>query len=365
MKKKVLFVITGLGLGGAEKQLCLLADKLVQRNYDVAIVALNGEIEVTPKSNEVKLINLRMQKNPLGLLNAVLRLAKIIKDFKPQIVHGHMFHANIIARLARLIAPGNYKLVCTAHSKNEGGKVRMLAYRVTDCLCDITTNVSDEALTDFIKKKAFRKYKSRVVYNGIDTDLFKYDENIRNELRKQLNINDNCFLILAVGRLTEAKDYPNLLSAMQKLPDNYKLVIIGEGEARHQVERNIIDLQLQSAVMLLGRIMDVARYYSACDIYVSSSQWEGFGLVVAEAMSCERLVVATNAGGVAEVVGDKRFIVPISDANALASKIIEVTNSDANTKTKIMQRNRNHIVDTFSIDSIVNNWLDIYSLKQV
>ncbi|MBF3339747.1 glycosyltransferase, partial [Leptospira borgpetersenii serovar Hardjo-bovis] len=125
------------------------------------------------------------------------------------------------------------------------------AYRVTDCLCDITTNVSDEALTDFIKKKAFRKYKSRVVYNSIDTDLFKYDENIRNELRKQLNNNDNCFLILAVGRLTEAKDYPNLLSAMQKLPDNYKLVIIGEGEARHQVERNIIDLQLQSAVMLL------------------------------------------------------------------------------------------------------------------
>lgn len=64
-----------------------------------------------------------------------------------------MFHANIVARLAKVFTYNKYKLICTAHSKNEGGHIRMLVYRLTDFLCDATTNVSNEALDVFIKKK--------------------------------------------------------------------------------------------------------------------------------------------------------------------------------------------------------------------
>ncbi|EPF4823974.1 glycosyltransferase [Escherichia albertii] len=361
MSKRIIFVITGLGLGGAEKQICLLADKLYLQNNEVNIVVLNGDINVIPLNKNIRIYNLHMKKNPLGLLSAVLRLVKIIDFLKPDIVHGHMFHANIVARLAKLFSCNKYKLVCTAHSKNEGGHIRMLVYRLTDFLCNITTNVSKEALDVFIKKKAFSKLKSIPIYNGIDTDIFRYDPLQRDKIRHSLNITNDDTLILSVGRLTDAKDYPNLLKALLELPEKYKLVIIGEGEARNEVECMILNYGLEKRVKLLGSIANVAIYYSACDIYVSSSKWEGFGLVVAEAMSCQRLVVATNAGGVAEVVGDMNYIVPVSDSQLLAKKINEVMEYDKDIKMEIMLRNREFVLKMFSIDMIVNQWIKLYA----
>lgn len=361
MSKRILFVITGLGLGGAERQICLLADKMRLQNNEVNIVVLNGNINVTPLDKNIRINSLHMKKNPLGLLNAVLKLAKIIRLFKPDIVHGHMFHANIVARLAKVFSFNKYKLVCTAHSKNEGGHLRMFVYRLTDFLCDITTNVSKEALDVFIKKKAFSKSKSIPIYNGIDTELFKYNSLQREKIRQSLDVNNDDSLILSVGRLTAAKDYPNLLKALLELPDKFKLVIIGDGEARNEVELTILNYGLERRVKLLGSIADVAAYYSACDIYVSSSKWEGFGLVVAEAMSCQCLVVATNAGGVAEVVGDMNYIVPVSNPQLLAKKINEVMNYDEEIKRKIMLRNRGVVSKLFSVDIIVDEWMKLYA----
>jgi glycosyltransferase involved in cell wall biosynthesis len=365
MTKTIIFVITGLGLGGAEKQLCLLADKLSEHNYKIIIVALSGEVVVTPKNSAIEIINLTMNKNAFGVFNAAKKLAKIIKQTHADVVHSHMFHANIISRLARILCQRNIKLICSAHSKNEGGKARMLAYRLTDSLCDITTNVSGEALSAFIENKAFKVDKSIAVYNGIDTDLFRYNRTTRESLRQELGIKDNDIVILAVGRLTAAKDYPNLLKAFSLMSNTYKLVIIGEGELRSEIERMITELNAENRIMLLGKIMNVEKYYSACDIFVSSSLWEGFGLVVAEAMSSERLVVGTHAGGVAEVVGDMNFIVPVSNPQALSKKIDELTHYEISDRLQIMERNRRFIVDNFSINSIVNKWIDIYFSKQV
>lgn len=365
MNKKIMFVITGLGLGGAEKQLCSLADEFAQHNNSVMIIVLSGKIVVTPEKSNIEIINLNMAKNFIGLLLAVYKMSKIIKSFMPDVVHAHMFHANILARLTKLFSLKKYQLVCTAHSKNEGGTVRMFIYRLTDFLCNITTNVSKEALSVFIEKKAFQEKKSLAIYNGIDTKKFKFNTMQRESLRNSLNISDNDLLILAIGRLTQAKDYPNLLKALKILPSKYRLVIIGEGEARPEIEKMIVQYQLENRASLLGGIFDVVNYYSACDIYVSSSKWEGFGLVVAEAMSCQRLIVATDAGGVSEVVGNPTFIVPVSDSEALAKKITEIMSYDESTKSQIMLRNRNHIVNTFSLDSVVEKWLKIYFPNQV
>lgn len=359
MNKKILLVITGLGIGGAEKQVALLADKFKERNNTVQIVSLTGVIEVTPHSN-VRIINLGMKKNLAGFISAIISLVKINKSFAPDVVHSHMFHANIMARVSRLFCRNKFKLVCTAHSKNEGGSIRMLAYRITDYLCDITTNVSVEALEEFIKKKAFCKSKSIAVYNGVNTNEFKYSDEARIRLRNELCISPTEKVILSVGRLTAAKDYPNLLNAFKQLPADYKLVIIGDGELRVDIEKLIRELDLESRVCLMGSLMDVSQYYSACDIFVSSSKWEGFGLVAAEAMSSECLIVGTNSGGVAEVIGDERFIAATSDPQALANKINEVMRLSPESQKEIKCRNRRHIETNFSIDSITERWMKIF-----
>lgn len=363
--KKLLFVITGLGLGGAEKQLCILADKFYQRGYEVMILSLSGETVVRPEEKNIIIRNLNLKKSPLSFIKVLFQCQNIIKDYRPSVVHSHMFHANILMRLLGLFFKKTYKLVCTAHSKNEGGALRMLIYRFTDKLCDISTNVSKEALDEFIHKKAFSKDTSKVVYNGIDVERFNYNSDSRLKLRQQLNVKQNEKVILAVGRLTEAKDYPNLIKSFQKLPEHFRLVIIGEGEQRANIEKHINDFKLSSRITLLGSITSVNSYYSASDLFVLSSQWEGFGLVVAEAMACKCLAVCTDAGGVKEVIGNDNFVVPVSDSEALANKILEMSKLSEAEKNAIGCQNRNHIVNTFSITSIVDRWLSIYTTQQV
>lgn len=364
-KNKILFIITGMGLGGAERQLCILADKFYQRGYDVKIVSLTGEAVVLPEEKSIEIINLQLKKNPLSFLEVIFSCRKIIKGFKPAVVHSHMFHANILARMVAFLFGKKYKLICTAHNKNEGGALRMFAYRITDRFADLNTNVSQEALDEFIRIKAFSKAHAQLMYNGIDIEKFNYNDESRIALRQQLKIHDDDKVILAVGRLTAAKDYPNLLNAFKTLPEHYRLIIIGEGELRGDIEKRIRELVLTSRVTLLGSINEVNKYYSACDLFVLASEWEGFGLVVAEAMACKRIAVCTDAGGVKEVVGNADFIVPVSNPTALADKIVEVSELSAECKDIIANQNRDRIIKNFSITSVVDRWLSIYKTEQV
>ena len=137
---KILYVITGLGQGGAERVVCDLADQMHQRGHSVKIAYLTGDVFTKPRCPEIELIKINL--NSLWLFPlAYIKLSKVIRIFKPDVVHSHMFHANIMARVARLLV--NFPtLVSTAHSKNEGGKLRMLIYCLTNTLSDLNTNVS-------------------------------------------------------------------------------------------------------------------------------------------------------------------------------------------------------------------------------
>ncbi|EGT4253146.1 glycosyltransferase [Citrobacter amalonaticus] len=357
---KIIFVITGLGLGGAEKQLCLLADRFAEAKHQVSIVALTGERIVNPDDKNIEIYHLNMTKSPIGFLLGIFKLRNIFSKIKPDIVHSHMFHANIMTRLTKILGNYSHKLICTAHSKYEGGKLRMFSYRLTDCLSDINTNVSKEALDEYIDNKYFSASKSFVVYNGVDTKKFNFSVENRTYIREKLSIGEHEKLVLSVGRLNPAKDYPNLLSAFMLLPECYKLVIIGEGEVRPRIEKIINDHGLGTRVQLLGSINNVHDYYSACDLFVLSSAWEGFSLVVIEAMSCQRIAVCTDAGGVKEAFTNRDYIVPTSNARALASKIIEVDMLTEDQKNEIQSANRRNVVNNFSITATVNHWLTIY-----
>jgi len=361
---KILKVITGLGVGGAEKQLCLLSDHLSSRGHQVTIVSLVGEKIISPDNKDISVIQLQMNKNLFGFIFSFIKLSVIFFKYKPQIIHAHMFHANIMSRIAAFFTFNCSRLICTAHNKNEGGKLRMLAYRLTDFLCSTTTNVSEEALDNFFVLKAFSKSKSIMVYNGIDFSRFSFNASARDKIRQEFLISEDEKLIISVGRLTEAKDYPNFLHALNQLTDNkLRILIIGEGELRPELEKLVYELNLQSKVTLVGVRMDIQDFYSAADLFVLSSRWEGFGLVVAEAMGSLCSVVATNSGGVSEVVGNEEFIVPINDSIALSKKISKILSLSKESKEIILERNYQHVINNFSIEKIIDQWLGIYLSK--
>ena len=200
---KILYVITGLGVGGAEKVVCDLADQMILKGHDVKIVYLTGSVLVKPVSSRVELLPLHLN-SASNIFCASRKYKKIIRDFSPDVIHSHMIHANIFARLNHLSFK-YIRIICTAHNSNEGGRVRMLAYKLTNFLSNLNTNVSQEASESLISKGAFNKNNLITVYNGIDLNKFNF-------FKKDKNSNEMSFL--SVGRFNKQKDYPNLFQAI-------------------------------------------------------------------------------------------------------------------------------------------------------
>lgn len=360
---KILYIITGLAQGGAERVVCDLADAMCAKGHTVKIAYLTGSVLTKPKSEAIELIPINL-KGVKGLPFAYFKISQVIRSYRPDVVHSHMVHANILTRLVKLSVPIK-KLISTAHSNNEGGRERMLAYRLTHKLADLTTNVSKAAVLSFERKKAVPKKGMMAVYNGIDLSKFYFRPKAREKLVKELNLNNTDNILLAVGRFNELKDYPNLFQAIHRLKQRssigFKLIVAGDGEQRLALEKIIQSLSLENDVILLGRRSDIPELMSAADLFILPSKYEGFGLVVAEAMACRCLVVATDSGGVSEVLNNNEFLVPPSNPDLLAMKIDFALNLDKPKKLDIINKNLIHVEENFSLSSITDTWVELYN----
>lgn len=355
-----MFVITGLGMGGAEKQVCSLADELYEKGHDISIVYFYGKRIVSP-INDVEIIHLPVKFLSFSLIVSFIQFLKIINKLAPDVIHSHMYHANIISRIARLFV-NIPKLITTAHSNNEGGRLRMLTYRLTNFLSDKFTNVSLMAVDDFIFKGAADINTISCVYNGIDTEVYKKELAIgRPKLVPQLANNE--YVLLCVGRFSEAKDYPTLLKSIQLLINekhNIHLLVVGDGELRPMVEGLISNYGLANYVSLLGNRGDISELMNYADCFILPSKYEGFGLVLAEAMSCETLVISTNSGGPKEILSDYGFLIPSESPSLMSNEIIKVMGLKSEEYAFRVKKGRQYILDNFSIESIVEQWVEIY-----
>lgn len=355
--KKILYLITGLGLGGAEKVVCDLADQMSNLGHQVKIAYLTGEILVRPKNVNVDIIPLDLN-NLYELYSASNKYKKLIQDFQPDVVHAHMVHANIFTRINR-IGCAIPKLICTAHNSNEGGRLRMIAYRLTNFLSDFNSNVSQEATESLISKGAFNKNNLTTVYNGIDLSKFKSFKTAKK--------NDE-IMVLSVGRFNEQKDYPNLFKAIKILKDNsliekVKFYIAGDGDLRPQLEKTIEDFRINNNIILLGKRSDIPELLNQADYFVLSSRHEGLPTVVIEAMACETFVVATDCGGSAEILGETGILVPIQNSEALAKGLeqaMSLTEDQIRNNGKLA---RERVKKLFSLEASVNKWLALYEAE--
>ena len=358
---RILYVITGLGLGGAEKVVIDIADQMNNLGHDVKIAYLTGKVVVRPQSNSIELIPLELNSF-VDFYKASKQYHNLLKHFQPDIIHAHMVHANIFTRLNRIISH-NYKLISTAHSNNEGGQARMLAYRLTHYLSDVTTNVSNKASQEFVKRHAVPVNSIVTVYNGIDLKKFTYTPPV-DKLKDKITY-------IAVGRFHDAKDYPNLLSAFSELKNKQlhreiELLIVGQTDdvIYPKLQEFIIKNNLESAVKILGKKDNIPRLLSHANYFILSSKYEGFGLVIAEAMACGCFVIATDCGGVREVLGDTGILVPPQDSQALAQAMqqaLSLTDEQIEVNNK---RARKRIEELFSLEKSVEKWLEIYEAKQ-
>ncbi len=360
---RILYVITGLGVGGAERQVVDLAERFAAQGDHVVIAYMAGTAKLIPSNRQIRLIGFHMQKSIGGFFHAYLSLRRLLRVYKPDVVHSHMVHANLLARSVRLTTRMR-RLVNTAHSTNEGGRLRMMAYRLTHALSDVCTNVSQEAVDAFEAKGAVPRGTMLSVTNGVDLDRFYFDKSWRETTRSNGALEPTDRLIMAIGRLEIAKDYPNLFYAFSKILYHYKNVylwIVGDDSLSANLILLAEELNISKNVRFFGMRNDISQLINAADIFVLSSAWEGFGLVVAEAMACEKVVVATDCGGVKEVLGDCGFLVPPRDSDALSLSLIKALSMLPLERKAMGIRARQRVAHKFSIDEAVNKWRDIYA----
>jgi glycosyltransferase involved in cell wall biosynthesis len=282
-----------------------------------------------------------------------------------------MVHANLVARLARLVAPVPV-LICTAHNTYEVSSRarrpreitwRERAYRLTDFLCDLTTQVSQAGLERYVAVRATPRNKIRLVHNGVDVQRFRFIASERERIRAELEVR-GAFVWLAVGRLEPQKDYPTLLQAFARLGRSDSVLwIAGEGRLREELEGLARSLGLEGRVRLLGKRDDIPSLMSAADAFVLSSAWEGFGLVIIEAMACELPVVVTDSGGPREIVEDGQtgFIVPPKDPDALAQAMLRLMSLPEAERRKMGKLGRERAAAQYSLDRIVDQWEALYT----
>lgn len=357
---KLLYLITGLGMGGAERVVVDLADNMVRLGHQVTLVYLVQGAILTPESPEVDLIFLDLKANPIS---ALLKFIKILKDKEPDVVHSNMYHANVFSRIARLFAPFP-KLICTSHSDFEGGRLRMLVYFLTSPLMTIATNVSEQAKNKLVQLGAVKSEKMLVINNSIDINKFKANENFRNKYRSDFSLKDEEICLLAVGRFHPAKDYPTLIKVFKELGrkyDNLRLFIVGDGSLRSFIESEIKSFSLEGKVTLLGNRQDIPQLMNMCDIFISTSAWEGFGLVLAEAMACSKIVVASNNAGFVEILGENSpYLAEIGNVNSFCNIFNEILSKNERELAEIGNTNRQIIVENYASQIIMKKWLELY-----
>ena len=361
--KSVVYLVNWLAYGGAEVQVSRLAAGMIQRGWRVDVISMirEGTLAETLKQAGAGVHYLDMRP---GIPNpgAILRLRRLILGLKPAVVHSHIVHANLLARVTRLIARMPV-LVCTAHNVQECGRALELGYRYTDGLADLTTNVSQAAVDRYIRIGAAPANRIRFVPNGLDVSLYRNDPARRDAKRNELGVGDR-FVWLAIGRMHEQKDYPNLLKAFAAagLAKDSTLLIVGTGPLQASLEQLAASLGVGDSVRFLGTRNDVPALMNMADGYVMSSAWEGMPLVLQEAGASALPIVATRVGGNAEVAldGQSAWIIPPGDTPALADAMRRMTDLPAADRHHMGVAGRAHVTKNYDMPAVLDQWEDIY-----
>ncbi len=367
---RIVTVLTSLGVGGAEKQALGVAERMAERGHAVTLVVLRPRLpEEWP--TRLPVVHLDIHRNPVSVATGFWRGRQFLREFLPDVVHSHSFHANLLARLFA-VGVARAVVVSTVHNVYEGGRMRMRAYRLTDGLSRRTVTVSEAAAERFIRLKAIPGHKCLVRPNGIDTGQLAPDEERRATTREAMEAGSG-FVWLSAGRVVPAKDFPNLLRAFQQArkdvpeaelwiagaPADAKVLISADGVVSH-VFLMAGESGSQEHVRWLGLRRDLPALLDAADGFVLGSAWEGMPLVLAEAMAMEKPVVATDVGGVRELVGDRGMLVPARDPAALAEAMLATMRQSSEERAESGRVARERVVHQFSMDAAADWWEALY-----
>ena len=354
MKKlRILQFMPEFKLAGAEKMCVDLCIELSKDNIVEVVSFYDIQTSLTKKLEENGIKILYLNKNKGLDLSIIKKIKKIILEFKPDIIHTHRYCLTYVIP-ATFFKKGKIRIIHTIHNVATK-ETHMLLRKIQGIYFRnkkiIPVAISDEVKKTIISEYKIKKYDIPMVYNGIDLENCIIKENYK--------LNGN---ILHIGRFAEAKNHLKFIerfkNVVRKYP-NIKLFLIGDGDLRDKIKNYVKDNKLENNVFLLGLIDNVYPYLYNADLFILPSLYEGMPITLIEAMGTGLPIIATDVGGIPDMIEDKKDGLLIHDINQLDSSIVYLLEN----KSYREQLGRNALIQSsnFTSKNMADMYLKIYN----
>lgn len=370
---KVMHIITALGSGGAETMLCEIASGMDGAKFQNEVVSLTGILDLAERMQalDVRVRTLRMK---VGMPNPflVVRLARWIRESKPDVVQTWMYHANLVGALAARLA-GGIPVVWGIHHSTLDPRVAKRRTVWINRACAVLSRrfparivCCSEASLRIHKELAYDAEKLEVIPNGFDLQKVKPDPAARVSVRQELGLPVDTFLIGMAARFHPQKDHRNFVRAAallhRQIPNvHFLLCGLRVTWQNSKLVKWIDEEGIRDSCHLLGIRQDMARLFAAMDIAATASvSGEAFPVVIGEAMACETPCVVTDVGDSALIVGDTGEVVAPGNPSALAQAWLKLIDAGPDERQRLGAAARRRVAQNFALPQIVKRYQAVY-----
>ncbi len=364
--KKILHIINSIDLGGAENIFFNLMKASNKENLVIISLTSQGVYGKYLKKNGFKIFELNLKRNIFSLFGFI-RLINLIIRYKPQIVHTWMYHSNLIGGLAAKFT-GIRKIYWSIHHDYEYSNLFImiemkillfLSYFIPDKI--IYCSKSSKANHD---KNGYKKKDAIVIENGVSTNIFKPNNQLRKEIRNELKINSDCILLGNISRYHPIKDHDTLFKSLIKLKNykvKFKCVLVGRGLSNKNIKlvKKISHYNLENEIILFGECLKVYNLINSFDLNILSSKSESFPLTLIEAMSCGIPCISTDVGESKKIIGNTGWIVKTENSEEIAKCIYKVYRKKTLLKEK-SKLARDRVLNLFTLEKMHKKYRSLY-----
>lgn len=365
--KKILYIAVSSQTGGVPKHILNALNYAKEQGYDITVAVPNdGDYYAWFQEAGAKMINLRLKPYSFS---ALLKLNKLVKEQKYQLVHSHGKGAGMYARPLKVLNP-SIKVVHTFHGiyveayKPLFRRVYCTIEHMLKHWTDIFLCVSESEKEESLRLKFVFPERVRVICNGVNPNLFRNIEIDRRKYLKEWGFPEEAFVIGCVARLERMKGHPCLIQAFAQVQRKYpksRLLLVGDGPDRVLAEQEVKSLGLEDKVCFAGFRHDIPQVLTACDIFVSASLKEGMPYTLIEAQAAGVPVVATDVIGNKDVIVDHEtgLLVPAENPQKMAEAIVYMIEHQGHAKM-LAKKGQNRVDSYFTVDSVTRQLFDIY-----
>lgn len=364
--RKILHIIIGLNVGGAELMLKRLVEGLDGKDgMQHSVISLTdlGPVGKQLQDSGISVTALGM-KSAVSLPSTFYKLRRELKKQQPDIVQTWMYHADFLGGLAAK-SIGINKVIWNVRNTHlsSSGKLNFIFRKSCAALSSRVpyevVYVSYSAQTAHLKA-GYTSDKGIVIGNGFDTNKYFFSEESRNKYRAELNLESDEIAVFSVGRYAPAKDHLTFIKAIcEASKGNKKIKGVLVGRDIDLENFNLSDTE-KKKFLVLGEKKDIAGLLSAADVFCLHSITEGFPNVLGEAMSVGLPCITTKAGDAGLILSNKKYTVETGGFLLIARLIIELSEESISNRRVIGNNNREEILKCFSLETILNKYLALY-----